>query len=54
MYGWLWRRLPGPVWVRVGILGAVAFAVLVVCFLWVFPAVAPLMPFNNTTVGGDR
>ena len=51
MYGWLWRHLPGPAWVRVVLLVIAALAVLVVCFGWVFPAVAPLMPFNSTTVG---
>lgn len=51
MYGWLWRRLPGPAWVRATFLLILALAVLTACFLWVFPAVAPFMPFNNTTVG---
>ena len=51
MYGWLWRHLPGPTWVRVVLVVVAALAVLTVCFLWVFPAVAPVMPFNNTTVG---
>lgn len=50
MYGWLWRVLPGPRWVRVGILVALAAAVVAVCFTWVFPALAPIMPFNDTTV----
>lgn len=52
MYGWLWRHLPGPAAARVALLLTAAFVVLTVCFLWVFPAIAPLMPFNNTTVGG--
>jgi len=26
-------------------------ALLVVCFLWLFPIISPLMPFNDTTVG---
>jgi hypothetical protein len=51
MYGWLWRRLPGSTAVRVVTLLVLALAVLVVCFVWVFPAVAPYMPFNQTTVG---
>lgn len=51
MYGWLWRHLPGPTAVRVLVLAVAAFAVLAACFLWVFPAVAPFMPFNETTVG---
>ena len=52
MYGWLWRHLPGPVWVRVLTLTVAALAVFAACFLWAFPALAPFMPFNNTTVGG--
>ena len=52
MYGWLWRHVPGPAGVRVLVLAVGALAVLAVCFLWVFPAIAPYMPFNNTTVGG--
>ncbi|GAA3816939.1 hypothetical protein CSO01_36550 [Cellulomonas soli] len=51
MYGWLWRHLPGPTVVRALILTVAAVAVLAACFTWVFPAVAPLMPFNDTTVG---
>ncbi len=51
MYGWLWRHLPGPTAVRVLILVLLAAAVLVACYLWVFPALAPYMPFNDTTVG---
>jgi len=33
------------------ILLALAVVVLAACFTWVFPAVAPFMPFNDTTVG---
>ncbi len=50
MYGWLWRTLPGPWWLRAGILVVLAAVVVAVCFAWVFPAVAPLMPFNDITV----
>lgn len=51
MYGWLWRTLPGPAWVRIIILTVLAAAVVAALFLWVFPAIAPFMPFNNNTVG---
>jgi Flp pilus assembly pilin Flp len=51
MYGWLWRHLPGSTAVRVAILVVLAAAVLAACFTWLFPAIAPFMPFNNTTVG---
>lgn len=50
MYGWIWRHLPGPAPVRAAICTVLVAGVLVVCFLWVFPAVSPLMPFNDTTV----
>lgn len=51
MYGWLWRHLPGPLAVRVVLAVLMAAAVVAVCFLWVYPAIAPHMPFNDTTVG---
>ncbi len=50
MYGWIWRHLPGPVLVRALIALVLVAAVLAACFLWVFPAISPLMPFNDTTV----
>ena len=51
MYGWLWRHLPGPTVVRLLIALLLAAGVLAACFLWVYPAVAPYKPFNETTVG---
>lgn len=50
MYGWLWRVLPGPAWVRALLLLGLLAALVVACFTWIFPAVAPLMPFNDITV----
>ena len=49
-YGWVWRVLPGPVPVKV--IGALVLlvAVVAVLFTGVFPAIAPMMPFNETTV----
>ena len=50
MYGALWRRLPGPWPVKV-LLSLVLFILVVaVCFLWIFPAIAPYMPFNGNSV----
>lgn len=51
MYGWLYRILPGPWWVRSLILLLLFVAVVAVLFTWVFPAIAPYMPFNQGTVG---
>lgn len=51
MYAWLFRRLPGPLWMRVLIAVAVLAAIVVVLFGWVFPAIAPVMPFNDGLMG---
>ena len=51
MYGWIWRSLPGGL---VGkLLGCAVLLLLVVLLLFfvVFPAVEPLLPFGDVTVG---
>ena len=50
IYGAIWRALPGPTALKV--LQALLLVALVVAvlFLWVFPRVAPYMPFNDNTV----
>jgi hypothetical protein len=50
MYGWLWRHLPGPWPVRALLLAVAAGVVVGACFLWLFPWVSSLMPFNDVTV----
>ena len=50
MYGALWKVLPGPAWLRAALLTVLALAVVAVCFTWLFPAIAPFMPFNDVTV----
>lgn len=50
MYGWLWRRLPGPPALRVLQLLVLALGVVVLCFLWLFPTVAPYVPLNQGTI----
>ena len=50
MYGFIWRHLPGPLVLRILLALVLVGAVIAVLFLWVFPAVAPIMPFNNGTV----
>jgi hypothetical protein len=53
MYGWLWKRLPGP-WV-VKLLQSMALASIVVLllFVFVFPWAEPRLPFNKVTVDGN-
>jgi hypothetical protein len=50
MYGFIWRHLPGPLAVRIVLALVLALAVVAVLFVWVFPALAPIMPFNNGTM----
>ncbi|HQD97979.1 MAG TPA: hypothetical protein PLO15_11305 [Propionicimonas sp.] len=50
-YGLIWRLLPGPRVVKALLALVLFLAVVAALFTWVFPAIAPLMPFNETTVG---
>lgn len=54
MYAWLFRRLPGPLWMRIMFTVLLVAAVIVVLFAWVFPAIAPHMPFNDGLVGAAQ
>ncbi|WP_439662453.1 hypothetical protein ACSHWB_13945 [Lentzea sp. HUAS TT2] len=49
MYGWIWRHLPGPLFLRV--IEAVVLVVAIVGLLMfvVFPWAEPKLPFNNVT-----
>ncbi|MBK5248748.1 MAG: hypothetical protein JJE50_04845 [Actinomycetales bacterium] len=51
MYGWIWRQMPGPAWLRAVESAALVLVVVAVLFTWVFPAIAPYLPFNDQTVG---
>jgi hypothetical protein len=50
MYAYLWRHLPGPVYVKLLIALAVAALIVVLLFGWIFPWIEPLMPFSGNTV----
>ncbi|WP_194923613.1 hypothetical protein [Catenulispora pinisilvae] len=50
MYAFLWRHLPGPVYVKLLVALAVAAVIVVLLFGWIFPWVEPLMPFSGNTV----
>ncbi len=53
MYGWLWRKLPGPTFVK-GIESLVLVALVVVLlFLVVFPWVTTRLPFDRVTVNSQ-
>ena len=49
MYGWIWRRLPGPLAVRLSLAAALALGVVALLMFVVFPWLEPMLPFNNVT-----
>jgi hypothetical protein len=49
MYAWIWRQLPGPLAVRVGLAVTLAAGVIALLLFVVFPWLEPLLPFNNVT-----
>jgi hypothetical protein len=53
VYSWIWRHLPGGLPGK--LLGSlVLFGIVVVLlFAVVFPAVEPLLPYNDVTVDGE-
>jgi hypothetical protein len=50
MYGPMWRLLPGPWQVKALLLLVLIVGVVAVCFLWLFPAIAPHLPSNGNSV----
>jgi tellurite resistance protein TehA-like permease len=50
MYGPLWRLLPGPWQVKATLSVLLVVLVVAICLLWLFPTIAPLIPFNGNTV----
>ena len=51
LYGALWRALPGPTPAKALQVLVLLAAVVAFLFLWLFPRIAPSMPFNDNTVG---
>ena len=50
MYTWLWRRLPGPLGLRLLQVVLLVAAVCAVLLFVVFPWLEPHLPFNRVTV----
>jgi hypothetical protein len=48
MYGWVWRNLPGVVWVKVVWVMVIFSLVVFALFQYVFPAVEPYVPFSGS------
>lgn len=50
MYGYLWRALPGPAWLKTLIMIAIAVAVFFLLMEVVFPWVSSIMPYNDVSI----
>lgn len=51
MYVWLWRVLPGGLLGKLAGCAALLALTVLLLFFVVFPAVEPLLPFSDVTVG---
>jgi hypothetical protein len=49
MYGWIWRHLPGPLYLRVATAAVLVLAIVALLMFVVFPWAEPKLPFNNVT-----
>jgi hypothetical protein len=50
MYSWIWRHLPGPLALRLLQALVLLAGVVALLFVVVFPAVEPLLPYQDVTV----
>lgn len=53
MYGWLFRHLPGPLWVRIIITVILVIAIVLLLMQFVFPWLNQFNPLNDSTIGGS-
>jgi hypothetical protein len=53
MYGWIWRRIPGPTAVRITIAAVLVLGVVALLLFVIFPWLEPYLPFNNITTEQD-
>lgn len=52
MYGWIWRRLPGPLAAKVAEAVLLALVVVALLMMVVFPWLEPLLPFSDHATAG--
>jgi hypothetical protein len=50
MYGWIWRKLPGPVAMKAVTALLLIAGVIALLMLVVFPWAEPMLPFNDVAV----
>lgn len=53
MYGWIFRSLPGPLWLRIIISGALLAAAVLLLMNYVFPWFSQYDPLTESTLGSN-
>ncbi|MDO4910903.1 MAG: hypothetical protein Q3972_04065 [Corynebacterium sp.] len=53
MYGFLWRSIPGPAWLKTVIFLAVLVGIFFLLMEVVFPYVDQFMPYTDVSVDGQ-
>ncbi|MCA4133212.1 hypothetical protein [Arthrobacter sp. M4] len=51
MYAWIFRHLPGPLWVRILTSAALVAGVLVLLVQFVFPWISQFTSLTDSTIG---
>lgn len=51
MYGWIFSRLPGPLWLRIIFALVLIAAAILLLMNFVFPWLSQYSPFTESTIG---
>jgi hypothetical protein len=51
MYGWIFRALPGPFWIRVVLASILVLAAVAALMVFVFPWISQFNPLTDSTIG---
>lgn len=54
MYGWIFRHLPGPLWMRIVFAVVLLMAAVLVLMQFVFPWLEQFNPLNDSTIGNPN
>lgn len=51
VYGWIFRSLPGPLWVRILLSMLLILGAVALLMIYVFPWVSQFNPLTDSTIG---
>jgi hypothetical protein len=51
MYAWIFRNLPGPLWLRIIIAAVLIAGAVLLLMQYVFPWLSQFNPLNDSTIG---